>query len=279
MALDAGSSTGPGYHNSPDFWDSKHITFPDGGVSDEFAWGHVYLRQYGFVGEPLRKAIEPNSYPSQLRSDDNDPAKHMETFIQDKLLDQNITDSMVQLSRGWARHNAEDRAGPLGLSWHFHAAYAPQNLGEIIEKWEKHRDVEDAVDKVLYVEVCWGGLVDTAFDEYGEPTGLYGAFPNMIGASTGDAQSDGLILLSMKAFRKKQQVIDTVTYEGGPVKSLQEIEDSRISEIQSKLNEDSLLNFTRADYEEADDLLETPGEPEWNRWWDYYLAAKAAAGE
>jgi len=264
---------GPGYHQAPDIWPSVNWDWQNIGVADEFCWGHVCYRWYGTPGQWKRKVVQPAYYDIPAQRLDNDPARHMRVLFE-KLDPMRRTLSMDRMIFGFAAHNAEDQAGPGLYFVHFGLAPGALSPGDFI-KWSTHKEVEMAIEAVAYVEICYGGDQYAAFDAQGDPVGLPNSPPfdysAIAGATSGDADSDGLLCLAMKVFRKKQQTVDRVELNGLLPKTRQEIGNSRQLEI--KMSETDLLWFDEGYFLDANDKLygnPYPIWPEAPRWKEYF---------
>lgn len=284
IAIDSGSTAGPGWHQAPDIWSSVSWEWTTLGVSDDFCWGHLNRRTYG--NWPGRKLVQPSYYPTAGQQTDNNPYRHMSVLVS-KLLEDNRHWTMQSLYIGFGAHNAEDMAGPAAQKTHFDLAPGALNPADVA-KWLTHKGVETAIEKVAYVAICYAGDANVAFDTNGEPVGLPAPYDSIISAPTGCDASDGLLCLATKAFRKKQQTVDTVDPVGVNVRTREQIFQLRLHEIDLVLIEDALLGFTRADFGSAwidlygyyplpPTVLEDPVWPEAPFWRLYYNAAVAAA--
>lgn len=237
-AVKAGSSAGPGYHNSPDFFPSKHIGWEGTGVTNEFCWTHEVQRT-STEPMPWHRIMKPTYYSNPSQGVDNSASTHMQLLLAGKLRSDRQTASMQHLRVGWAAHNREDQAGPPLCKAHFALFPAPHTPSEISLWWD-HALYERYCDHLVFVQVCWleyAGTIEAAvaaaFDAQGHGTTLPPPYDVILNAPTGDDGSDGLICLTMKAFRKKQQTVDTISlyYEGMEVKSSVDIAASRAAEV------------------------------------------------
>jgi len=273
IAVRGGPVVSPGYHETPDIWPSVNWDWQNSGVADEFCWGHVCFRWYGTPGELGRNVVQPAYYDVGAQRSDNDPARHMRVLFE-KLSPIRRTLSMDRLPLGFAAHNAEDQAGPGLYFVHFNLAPGALSVADGA-KWSRHQEVEMAVEAVAYVEICYGGNRDAAFDAQGKPVGLPYAPPfdyrTIAGATTGDAASDGLLCLAMKAFRKKEQTVDRVVPAGLMPKDRIDITNSRQQEI--KMSQADLLWFDVGQYLDARNTLYGNPDPAWPeapRWREYF---------
>ncbi len=273
IGVKGGPAVSPGYHQIPDIWPSRTWDWENLGVTDEFCWTHVNRRSYAGAG--FRKVVKPTYYTFADQRIDNDPAEHMRKLYL-KLRTDRRTVSMYNLFPGFAAHNAEDQAGPT-TSTHVHFDLAPGAEFPLdFGKWSIHKDVEKAVEVVAYVEICYGGDEYAAFDAYGNPVG----FPNspidytvIKDATSGDVHSDGMLCLAMKAFRKKQQTVDTIE-----LKALECLPRSQITTLRTSgdtkidMSTAALLNFNMGDYVDANNALygDPPIWPEAPYWRDYF---------
>lgn len=242
MALKAGSAAGPGYHNSPDFFPSKHAGWDLIGVTNEFCWTHEVQRT-STGSMPFHFVAMPTYYANPWQEVDNSASEHMGILLAGKLLQPRRTQSMQSLRVGWAAHNREDQAGPALCKAHFSLFPGPL-VPEQTDTWYWHGVYEIYCDHLVFVFVCWleytgnyDAALAAAFDAVGWGTTLPPPYDTILGASTGDSASDGLICLAMKAFRKKQQTVDTVPacYGGMDVKSRAQVANSRTQEVDLSL--------------------------------------------
>jgi len=287
LGVDSGLNISPGYHQAPDTWpsyDANHLT---DGIKDEFCWGHVTPRYW------LYWCPRPWYYGYGTKYQENDPAEHMRLLIEKLLPEHQVLPKMEDFRKGFAAHNAEDQGGPAGKHTHYDLAPGGEDFYTAV-LWEKHAPVEKAIEKIAYVDICYGGDANIAFDPNGDPVGLPTSPVNyaaMIGSSVGDAETDGLLCLAMKAFRKKQQTVDL---NPAHLKALTPLSRSDIGQLRSSClgMSSTLLRFTRSDYtraretllqwhyvidEEGQSRLVPPDSPEGPNWAQYYDAAKQAA--
>jgi len=278
IAVKGGPAVSPGHHQAPDIWESWDPNIWESlGVSDRFCWTHVNRRTYGSPGEGGRKIVKPRYYTWGYQRIDNDPAEHMRKLYL-KLRADRRTVSMYDLFLGFAAHNAEDQAGRTTFT-HVHFDLAPGAESPVdAGKWLLHCRVERAIEAVAYVEICYGGDEYAAFDGYGSPVG----FPNspidytvIKDATTGDVDSDGMLCLAMKAFRKKQQTVDTIELKGLDVMDRPAITNQRQQMVH--MSQEALLWFDQAYYRGAAERLygdpqqgKDPIWPEAPYWRDYF---------
>lgn len=283
LGVDSGLNISPGYHQAPDTWPSYDSNNPFLGILDEFCWSHVTPRTGKYY------VVPPWYYAYTPKYQDNDPAEHMRILIQKLNEYHRVLPKMEEFRKGYAAHNAEDQAGPDGKHTHFDLAPGADSWYNLA-RWPLHKDVENAVESVAYVDICYGGDANVAFDSNGVAVG----FPNspvdytvMVNSSAGDADTDGLLCLAMKAFRKKQQTVQTDAMKGLTPLSRSEIGQKRIKHID--MSSQSLLNFTCSKWVvDRRRLFGDPNYPEedpnrlpiWHEaplWRQYYDAAKQAA--
>jgi len=274
ISVDRGSIAGPGYQQVPDIWSSADYNYWETiGVTDEFCWGHVCRRTYP-AGE-LRRIVEPEYYPLPAQAIEHSPARHLrELFF--KLSQGRRSESMSDTYRGWSDHNDADQVTVVFQKFHFDVAPGAHTPSDL-EKWLKHYEVEWSIEKVAYVDIVWYGDPNRAFAPSGEAVWPRAPYQGIVDAPTGDYQSDGLICLAMKAFRKKGQILDTVECGGLTVQNRGRITDQRANNI--RMSRSSLLGFTRTDYHTAmvtlygDPNTATPPTwPEARFWRNYYDA-------
>ena len=277
LSIEGNSPAGPGYHNSADIFPSWHLNWENTGVTDEFPWTHELQRTATGM---LRLILKPTYYGDSSQEQDNSASKHMEILCTSKLQRTNPQpDSWDQTRIGWAAHNREDQAGLFGEKAHFDLFPGP-NTPLQAALWLDHRDFEKHCEVLIYIHVCWLAAVGTGdpndavaagFDGNGDPVGLPAPYDVIIDTPTGNVYSDGLICLAMKAFRKKQQTIDTIDLEGLAPRSRSEIMSWRVNTINT--SKDGLLNFALSDYNEAWIWWQTDETVSW-----YWAAAVMAAG-
>lgn len=286
ISIQANSTAGPGYHNAPDYFPSKHIGWEDFGVTDEFCWTHLTQRTSA-EGSPWHWINMPTYYQNPLQEADNSPSEHMAILLGQKLRADRRTLSMTQLMRGWGAHNREDRAWYLNNSAHFYLFPGP-NSHEQVLLWQDHRRNEWYCNILVYVDVIWQGDVDAAFAGFEDGSPPTGFPPDwealLLGQPTGDDASDALVCLAMKAFRKKQQAVDTVVPCGVQVQSRSAVLASRDAEVGLLLGYQHLMAgenyFRRYQYYEAKDWMQhDPMGLGQQVVWFYFAAVLAAGGE
>ncbi len=293
LAAKGGATPGRMYHSSPDYFPSRHLGWEDNGVTNEFCWTHEVQRT---SAEPMpwHRIMRPTYYANETERADNSASVHMNILLSHKMLQRPEHVELNELRVGWAAHNREDQANPyspLLLPAHFDFFPAPR-VPEEVGNWGLHSLYESYCDVLVYVFVCWfehegtyEAAVEAAFDSFGNPTTLPTPYDCLIGASTGTAITDGLICLSMKVFRKKQQAVDNLmrwdpgiscwVYEGLDVQTRIDITASRTSHID--LSHEKLLWFSRSTFDAALNWLNN--HPAGQSFWDYWNAAVAAASE
>lgn len=268
IAEQAGSSINIGYHLAPDFWESKHIGWENTGVADEFCWTHEVRRTRTGA---LRKLLEPTYYTVSAQRLDNSASEHMKVLINSKLKTTPVTQSMRDVIKGWEVHNKEDQSGPGAQRAHFDLFPAPDTAASVPIDWPRHAIFEKYCDVLLYVDVFYGGDPDAAFSGLlGTPVG-FPAWSEIPYALTGTTNSDGLLCLAMKVFRKKQETIDTVELDTLTPVDRTDVTATRFAQAQSKIPD--LLTFNIDIYYLAKDWATSNG----NLYWSYYTAAVAAA--
>ncbi len=278
IALKSGSPAGPGYHNSPDFFPSKHLGWSNSGVTNEFCWTHEVQRTS--LTSPHR-AMVPTYYTNGWQELDNSASRHMQILLGGKILPERVTQSMECLRIGWAAHNREDQAGPPLCKAHFGLFPGPSAASELY-LWLNHAFAEAYCDHLVFVLVCWleyTGDTDTAiaaaFDDLGRGTTLPPPYDAVLSASSGDFESDALVCLCMKVFRKKQQTVDTIPalYEGMGVQSMGGVRDSREQEIKLSLQDLIVNRLDRATFYRAVEWAF--GNPQYLDYWNAAIAAGA----
>jgi hypothetical protein len=295
LGVDSGLNISPGYHQAPDTWPSYDPNNVTAGIFDEFCWGHVIPRYWGYW------CPRPWYYGFGGKYVDNDPAEHIRVLLNDKLLPAHVVQpKMGEFRRGFAAHNAEDQGGAQGKNTHFDLAPGAESF-LTIPYWLKHGPVEEAIESVAYVDICYAGDANLAFiPNDGNAVGLPSSpvdYAAMIDSSVGDTDTDGLLCLAMKVFRKKQQTVDL---HAEYLKALTPLSRSAIGSkrIQSlSMSRAKLLGpVTRAKWEEGSETLYgywrwegPPGDEDWvwyppiwpeaPNWRQYYDAARQAASQ
>jgi len=273
LGVDSGLEISPGYHQAADTWESWD---PNGwgykGVMDEFCWSHVCPRTDWYY------IVRPWYYDYGIKYQDNDPAEHMRVLIEKLLPEHRVLPKMEEFRKGFAAHNAGDQGGVGGKHTHFDLAPCADAWYHIY-RWWYHARVETAIESVAYVAICYGNDANVAFDpNNGNPVGLPGPYAGIIGSSGGDTDTDGLLCLAMKVFRKKQQTVDL---DPGELKGLTPLSRTTIGQKRAaniKTSAGGLLTFNRDQWEADRHMLyEDPIWPEAPLWREYYDAAKQAA--
>jgi len=175
-----------------------------------------------------------------LGAEDDCPSHYFDILI-GKMDLTHVTDSVRRTIRGWRAHNAADQVVHYTL---FPAPLAGANAYQVSQIWLRHRNIEEAVEKFVYVEVLFDGHEELAFDKRGRVVGY-----NFIGGvACGDADSDRFLMLAQKAFRKKQATVDTVEMWGLDMQTANQIRSLREAKVNKMRH---LFNFTIDDYHKA----------------------------
>lgn len=257
------TNTGAGYNNVPDYWKSYEWWHPLIGISEYFLWSHECKVTINRINKPEYNKNIPDTI-NNFAMDDS--PSHYFDILKGKM--KGVAESIPKLILGWKAHNTADQIV------HYDLFPFP---GDVIPP-QKHEIYENAVDMLVYVKELYGGIPNDAFDVNGNPRGFQPPFPSL---ECGDVFTDSFLLLSEKAFRKKQATLDIRDGNmwGLNVQKLLEISELR-HKMEIKLSnelfkfDNSPFEFNRSGYDDALDLVNSTIPLKY--WFQYYYAATEA---